>query len=205
MKLFQEGDKSKAVCEHCERIVGTTFLRRDVPFSAMPGMVAKGILVAACDECQATVSIPAQSTPAISKVRREKAESVEARLPAIYLDVLDYAVHTIDKASSTDFRRVLLTYFLYKAVHSAQATAKLKALHKQALAAFPEHRGTLRRRLSMKVAPAINEGFKTLALGASLSTTDVLKSIVFEIKTAVLERPSPQLMAELRTLSALSV
>lgn len=205
MKLFQEGDRSKAVCKHCTRVVGTTFVRRDVPFSENPEMVAKNILVGACDACGATVSIPAQSTPAISKVRKEKAESIEARLPAIYLDVLDYAVHSIDHRSSTDFRRVLLTYFVHKAAHRVKAASTLKASHKKALATFPEHRGSTRRRLSMKVAPRINEDFRILATGTNLNTTEILKSVVFEIQGEVLENPTPKLLDELRTLSAISI
>lgn len=205
MKLFQEGDRSKAACEHCGRIVTTTFMRRDVPFSGNREAIARNILVAACDVCEATVAIPAQSTLAISKVRREKVESIEARLPAIYLDVLDYAAHAIDHRASTEFRRVLLTYFLYKAAHRARAVATLKALHKKASAEFPESRGDARRRLSLKVAPQINRDFKALSDRASLSATETLKSLVYEIRGRVLDNPQPELMEELRTLSAISV
>jgi hypothetical protein len=88
MKIFQEGDSSKAYCHHCSTVVGTTFVRRNVPFSDGSGD-AKNILVGACKTCGQTVSIPAQSTPAISKARKEAPSSIEANLPAIYLDVLD--------------------------------------------------------------------------------------------------------------------
>jgi len=63
-KLFREGDKSKAICSHCGELVGTTFVRRDVPFSGGKGL-AKDILLAVCDACQEVVATPAQSTPAI--------------------------------------------------------------------------------------------------------------------------------------------
>jgi hypothetical protein len=62
---ISEGDKSKAICSHCKKMVSTTFAYRDVPFSDGSGVV-KNILVGVCDHCDLVVSIPAQSTPAIS-------------------------------------------------------------------------------------------------------------------------------------------
>lgn len=68
-RLFQEGDRSAAICSHCGKVVSTTFVRRDVPFSDGRGS-AINILVAVCDVCYAVISIPAQSTPAILAARR---------------------------------------------------------------------------------------------------------------------------------------
>ena len=127
MKIYQEGDKGKAFCADCSALVSTTFLRRDVPFSDGQGL-AKHILVAACDACGQTVAVPAQSTPAISKARKEAAVSIEVSLPAIYLDVLDCAAFTIDHQASTDFRKTLLSFFVHKAAHDARAAKRLRAL-----------------------------------------------------------------------------
>ena len=68
MKIYTEGDKSKALCSHCQGLVTTTFARLDVPFSDGEGL-AKAILVGVCDQCGQVVSIPAQSTPAIRQAR----------------------------------------------------------------------------------------------------------------------------------------
>lgn len=68
-RLFREGDKSTAVCAQCGKVVSTTFVRCDVPFSDGIGS-AKDILVAVCDVCDAVVATPAQSTPAILAARR---------------------------------------------------------------------------------------------------------------------------------------
>ncbi len=72
MKIFHEGEKSKAFCKTCADSVGTTFMERDVPFSEDAKTVAKDILVGVCDVCDTTVSIPAQSMPAISKERKDR-------------------------------------------------------------------------------------------------------------------------------------
>lgn len=205
MKLFREGDKSKAFCKSCARIVGTTFARRDVPFSDDAKMVAKEILVGVCDVCGSTVSIPAQSTPAISKVRKEKAESIEARLPAIYVDVLDYAAHSIDVEASTEFRKTLLTFFVHRAANRSEAASSLISSHEKAKLEFPEIRGGTRRRLSLKVAPRINEDFRNLTIGTKLTTTEIIKSVVYEIRGDVLENPKPELISQLRTISAVSM
>ena len=203
MKLFLEGDKSKAICERCAAVVHTTFMRRDVPFSDASG-VAKNILVGVCDVCGDVVSIPAQSTPAIARARKEALDSLEASLPAVYVDVLDYAAHVIDRKASTDFRRVLLAYFVRKAASDKRAPARLKKAHARAIVKYPEPRGIARRRLSMKVPHRMTEELKKLEEQTELNTTELLKSMVYEIQDQVLEQPQASMLDELRTISAVA-
>lgn len=203
MKLYQEGDQGKALCSHCKGIVATTFRRRDVPFSDGKGM-ARDILVGVCDTCDQVISIPAQSTPAIREARQKELKSIEAVLPAIYVDVLDYAAYTIDNTASTDFRRILITYFLRRAAQKEQSAAKLLASHERARALFPERRGLARRRLSMKVPQRVKDDLRELIRGTELNTTELLKSVVFDIQSDVLDSPKPALLKELRTLAAVS-
>src|ERR1044072_1742856 len=112
MKLYEEGDKSRAICSHCKQLVSTTFARRDVPFSDGKGEV-KNILAAVCNVCDRVVAVPAQSTPAIREARQKEVRPIEAQLPAIYLDILDLAAYMVDGASSTEFRKVLVTLYLH--------------------------------------------------------------------------------------------
>jgi len=65
--IKEVGQKSKAICNHCERIVSGTYVIRDMNFSDMPGVV-KDILVLVCDECASIIATPPQSTPAIKAV-----------------------------------------------------------------------------------------------------------------------------------------
>lgn len=78
MKLFQEGDKGKALCSHCKGLVETTYRRRDVPFSDGKG-VASNILVGVCSTCDQVAAIPAQSTPAIREARQKEVKPVASR------------------------------------------------------------------------------------------------------------------------------
>lgn len=68
---FQEGARSKAICSHCRKVVGTTFVRRDVSFSDGSKRVAKNILVAVCDVCGQVAAIPPESTAAVRKANRD--------------------------------------------------------------------------------------------------------------------------------------
>lgn len=68
MKFFREGDKSQAFCKECATLSTTTFVQRTISFTDGRGE-AKNILVARCDLCGRTVTIPAQSTPAIKRSR----------------------------------------------------------------------------------------------------------------------------------------
>ena len=65
-KKFKPGDRSRAVCQYCFKVVTTVFEYRDVPFDHRPGIV-RDCLVAICEECNKITAIPAQSTPAINK------------------------------------------------------------------------------------------------------------------------------------------
>ncbi|WP_181885377.1 hypothetical protein [Trinickia dinghuensis] len=53
----------------------------------------------------------------------------------------------------------------------------------------------------MKVAPRIAEDLKNLAQKTAMSQTDVIKSVIFQIESDVLESRKPALMRELSTLS----
>jgi hypothetical protein len=70
MKLLFEGDHGKGLCEYCQQVVTTTYVRRDAPFSDGHGE-AKNILAGVCDVCDTIVAIPAQSTPALKEAGKE--------------------------------------------------------------------------------------------------------------------------------------
>ncbi|OLL29415.1 hypothetical protein BTH42_22950 [Burkholderia sp. SRS-W-2-2016] len=200
MKLYEEGEKSNAICSHCKQLVGTTFRRRDVPFSDGRGEV-KNILAAVCDVCDRVVAVPAQSTPAIREARQKQVRPIEAQLPAIYLDILDLAAYMVDSASSTEFRKVLMMLYLHRFASGEYPRARLVKAHRAAIERFTEQRGAARRRLSMKVTPRIAEDVKILMHDTTLSQTDVIKAVIFQIQSDVIEGQKPALMKELCMLS----
>jgi len=69
--------------------------------------------------------IPAQSTPAIRDAQYKGIKPIEASLPAIYLDVLDWAAFTVDNRASTDFRRYLLSYVVHKTAQQEEQLGRV--------------------------------------------------------------------------------
>jgi hypothetical protein len=154
--------------------------------------------------CDEVVAIPAQSTPAIRETRQKEVKAIEAQLPAIYLDMLDLAAYTIDSASSTEFRKVLMILYLHRFASGEYPRERLMRAHRSAVARFKEQRGAARRRLSMKVTPRIAEDIKTLTEDTEMNQTEVIKSVIYQIQIDVIEGRKPALMKELGALAVIS-
>ena len=199
MKLLQENDNGKAICNHCNEVVTTTYKRRDVPFSDGQGMT-NSILVGVCDKCDQVVAVPAQSTPAIKEARQAPQKSLEARLPAIYLDTLDLAAYSIDETASTDFRKILLTYFLHRYATDDSYIEKIIIASRST----NDLRDRSRKRLSMKISNKVNSYILWLTEKTNLTTTNLIKSIVLNIKLDILEKPNPEAIKDLKSLSLIS-
>lgn len=60
--MYKEGQKSKAICPHCDGVKNTTFLIKNYSIN---GTVIKDILVGVCDSCEEIITIPAISTEKI--------------------------------------------------------------------------------------------------------------------------------------------
>ncbi|WP_201213969.1 hypothetical protein [Rhodocyclus purpureus] len=199
MKLYQEGDKSKAICQTCADLVETTFLRRDVPFSDGVGL-ARGILVAVCDRCHEVVGIPAQSTPAIREARKPASHSIEAKLPSVFIDALDLACFELSPEASTEWRKRLVTFYIHKYASGELTSTELSSLLGRAQEAFPRSRGSSVKRLSLKVSPPMADEVSQLLKVTRLSQTNLLKSIVYKIKEDVVDRKSKAIIPELKSL-----
>ena len=116
MKLLFKDDKGRAMCPECG-LSSTTYLYKDVPISESD-LIVKDILVGVCDQCEQVVTIPAQSTPAIKEVRERTSRSIEAVLPAPYLEVLDLAAYTLTPRASKDMRKASSSRFFWKSAES---------------------------------------------------------------------------------------
>ncbi len=201
MKLYQIGDKSQAACPECQARVTTTFALRDVPFTDSSA-IARAILVAVCDDCQAVVGIPAQSTPKIRASRSKPLFSIEAQLPLVFVDMLDLACQKLADAASTDLRKRLMAYYIHRLANqnAHQQAELLTAGYQQAEKEFPPVPGKNLRRLSFKVQQGIYEELNALASASQLSKTSILKSLAYQIKEDVLEEKNSRILPELKTL-----
>ncbi|WP_047302298.1 hypothetical protein [Pseudomonas fluorescens] len=206
MKLFLQGDRGKALCEHCQQVVGITYLRRDVPFSDGHGL-ARDILVGVCDQCATTVAIPPQSTPAIKEARQQPLTSIEARLPAVYLDVLDAAMHSVIEDAGVQMRKLFLSYYFNARVapcleraHSAFTAYLAEQVEARQLPAVHSM-----KRLSLKVNHYVAEDLARLLQATRMTQTELLKSLIAQMRLDVLEGGNPAAIADLREMARLGL
>ncbi|HEX8696921.1 MAG TPA: hypothetical protein VF746_31165 [Longimicrobium sp.] len=68
-KLWKVGDRSRAICENCGRVVETRFEFRTYPLVS-PRINVPDVLVAVCAECDGIVAVPYQSTPRLNEARK---------------------------------------------------------------------------------------------------------------------------------------
>ncbi len=203
MKLHYPGEKSRAVCE-TDGLASTTFAYRDVPFSDRSGVV-KQVLVGVCDRCGEVVSIPPQSTPAIKGAGDKAGVSIEAVLPAMYLDALDLACYRIDPGVSQDFRKRLLMYYVHRYASGKMTPRRVAKIRNNVSAEF--HKGvqsTVRRRLSMKVSPTMSRCVDKLLDATRLTKTELFKSLVVQIEEEIVEPNRPANLEELQTLASVA-
>jgi hypothetical protein len=182
MKLLFQGDKGKAICEHCGPVT-TTYLYRDVPLSDS-GQVVKDILVGVCDKCESVASIPAQSTPAIQSERERATKSIEAVLPAPYIEVLDMAAFSISNRATTEMRKYLVLAYLHKYLETKAKPSDWTAFEKN----FAKTVKPPTKRLSLKVSPKIENEFILVSDIWAMSKTNTLKTIIHEIKEDILDK-----------------
>jgi len=210
MKILLEGDAGKALCEHCKAVVQTHYVRRDVPFSDGQGM-ARDILVGACSQCDTVVAIPPQSTPAIREARKQQLRSIEARLPAVYLDVLDAAMHAVSCEAGASLRKLFLAHYFQMLVQNHQSE-QLQPAHQAFIEALEQHRqqrglaaSSSTRRLSMKVNPHMAEDFMALQQQTHMNQTELLKSVIARIQSDVLEARDQHVIHTLQHLARLAM
>lgn len=196
MKFFSEGDQSKAICASCKGVRATTFAYRDVPFSDGNGVV-KNILAGVCDQCGSVASIPAQSTPAISKSRVKASESVEAVLPAPYFDLLDLACFKIDPEAPLDLRKGLLMFYVHRFAVGSFDVERLKK-SRAALSLRPAMESKHRRRLSIKTSHRLAMEMASVAESSSMQKTEVIKAIIGAIQEDIVDDGSPELIQNIR-------
>lgn len=200
MKLFQSGDQTRVMCEN-DGLADATFAYRDLPLND-EGDVAKDVLVAVCNVCGEIVAVPPQSTPAIRQAREKADISVEAKLPAAYLEALDLAIFRISSELTSDFRKPLVRFYLQDmaasdtSLRAVAAWVKFREFAELGAAVAPY------KRFSMKISPRTDQDFRIVMQKLSLNKTDTLKSVVAQIhQDIVVPARTSKKMAKLRAFA----
>lgn len=208
MRLYQPGDTSKAICPHCGRLVSTTFAYRDVPFDDGSGTV-KGILAAVCDECEAVVAIPAQSTPAIRRAREVAEVALEVSIPAPEVEILDAAAYRVDPAATTRFRKTLFAFYLQRLRHDESKAGALcrnfeawRAARAKTVKRLTPGIRIPNRRLSFKISARTDDDVRWVMEASGMNRTDTVRSIVMEIERDLLTPRAPRDLRHLQDIAA---
>lgn len=203
MKLYNAGDKGRALCENCNMLVDTTFEYRNVPFDDGIGM-AKDILAAVCDRCGEVVAIPAQSIPAIKTAREKASEPLEVKLPAPYLEKLDLAAYMIDPQATSEFRKYLFSFYVHKLASMDDIRDEISPFLLIAHSIDAHDRTTPKRRWSCKVTPRLNHEIHTVLDATDLRKTELVKAVICKIDKEIIRKNKPAHINELRRLAAVA-
>ena len=206
-KMYSPGDKSRAICEHCAKVVGTTFAYRDMPFDDGSGIV-KDILAAVCDLCDAVVAVPAQSVPAIRRVREAAEIPIEVRLPAPEVEILDAAALRIDPHATQRFRKAIFTYYLGLLERDPAVLEQVKRglddwlCQRNQQPKIPGTSRTPSRRLSFKIAPRTQSKLAFVLDRTGWSRTNLVRGVVMMVQKDILENSSLQSVHDRETIAA---
>ncbi|TKI07443.1 hypothetical protein [Martelella alba] len=196
MKIVKEGEKKNVLCHHCGPSTAT-YLLRDVDFSDHSGIV-KNVLAAVCDKCDQVVGVPSQSTPKIKAQYDNIKSSMEIRVPAHYLDILNMATDQIAPELNESFHKNLLLYYLH-AIYTGHfpADGLASLLHTELAEAKSS------KRLSMKLSEKNKRELDEVMQQQGLTTrADVLKAIIIKIHEDVIRQKRPDYIAELKQMAA---
>lgn len=196
MKIVKEGDTRSVLCHRCGKSTAT-YLLRDVDFSDRIGQV-KNVLAAVCDGCQQIVSVPAQCTPQIKHAFEQTRQSLEVRVPAHYLDILNVATQKIDASLGEEFNKTLILYYLHALSSGRYAQDELKPLLSSELA-----QARASKRLSMKITPHQMAEITLLMRQQNIEkTSDVVRAVILKINQDLVQEKNLNGLAELRSTAA---
>lgn len=205
-KLYEAGEKSRAICPHCSKVVETTFAYRDVPFDDGSGKV-KSILAAVCDECGAVASIPAQSTPAIRRARETAEIALEVSLSAPEIEILDAVAFKIDPQATSRFRKAIFTYYLGRFELNADELNAVKVDLDRWVEVREMRKASAKlkiptRRLSFKLAPRTEQRVAAVLSRTGWSKTKLVRSVVMRAEKDILEEKVQQSVIDLQQIAA---
>lgn len=194
MKIYKVGDTQQAVCEKCQSIQQATFALRDVPFSDGSGIV-KNVLVGVCDACDEVILTPQQSAPAIKKQLDKQRKSIETRVPAHMIDILNLA--SSELGATPDFSFYLMKYYFHELSTDKKALNSLAKYLEDDLA-----KGAAQKRISLKGTKIDSELESIKGYTHLNKTTDVVKAVVLKINDDVLVTPKPHVINQLKGLAS---
>jgi hypothetical protein len=197
MKNFwKPGDRSRAICEDCGKVVEMRFEYRTFPLLE-PRVDVPDVLVGVCVECDRTVAVPYQSTPKLNEARKAAEAPLEARIPKHLEDVLAFVASHYGRTDS-EFRAVVLRFYL-NAVSQNEEFAE----HVRDLASDDLAKGPADERLSLKIqAPVLTRAWEQARKIGIRSKTDMVKGAIIAAAEDLDSRQGKKRRAALAEMAA---
>jgi len=196
MKILKVGDTTKAACEPCQSFQAVTFELRDAPLSDGSGTV-KNVLVGVCDQCHSIAVLPHQSTPAVKQQLEIQRKSVESRVPAHMIDILNLASDEL--GGGLEFVPNLMKFYIHSLSNEAISASKLSHYLASDLA-----KGASQKRISIKGRHLEEELRRLKKLTDIQSTTSLIKGIVLKINDDILVHKKSKTIRQLQTIVAVT-
>jgi len=197
MEILKVGDTRKAACNHCQSFESVSFQLRSVPFNDGSGFV-NNVLAGVCTRCDTVAVIPSQSTPAIKKQLDKQRSSIESRVPAHMIDILNLA--SCELSGSIDFVPNLIKFY----IHALSICAIKLPDSPLSILTSELAKGKSQKRISIKGKMIANdiEGLKKII--NTTRTSDLLKVVIFKIYDDVLIKKDNKQIANLKNIVAAS-
>jgi hypothetical protein len=198
MVIHKDGDKSKAICENCGRIVATTFRYADF---VVNGSKVPDVLQGFCDVCGESVSLPHQSTFRIKEYRENNySHSLEFRIPSHFTDILLAigGVHKISRKPNL-LCRLLSELYLGKLHHPGG-----QKLRKKIIEALNDDlaQGKSKDRLSCVFPDITYSALKTIAGEEHKTNAEIVKGVIMVAKRDLLDKKNTVFGREFEELAA---
>ena len=197
MKIVKVGDTQKAACHQCRRFENVTYKLRNVPFSDGAGVV-KNVLVGVCDCCDSVAVLPHQSTPAVKKQLETQRRSLESRVPAHMVDILNLA--SVEISGGIEFVPGLIKFYIHSMSTNDISPRGISKYLSSDLAM-----GKSQKRISIKGRLVAKEFGLLKEITKIDSTTDLLKGVVLKINDDVLVNKKPKTIRALKNIVAASI
>ncbi|HAS6194648.1 TPA: hypothetical protein I7169_20475 [Vibrio vulnificus] len=194
MMILKVGDTQKAACHNCQAFETVTFKLEDVPFSDGSGIV-KNVLVGVCDKCGSVAVLPHQSTPVVQKQLAKQRDSVESRVPAHFIDILNLA--SVEISGSIDFAPSILKFYIHALLNGDIPLDDVSDYKNSEL-----FQGKAQKRLSLKGRLVAKEVERLKELINIPQTTDLLKSVVLKINEDLLVKRNQDYIHSLKNFAA---
>ena len=197
MKIFKVGDTKNAACSNCRSFQNVTFKLRDTPFSDGTGTV-KNVLVGICNNCDSIAVLPHQSTPAVKQQLEVQRKSLESRVPAHMIDILNLVSNEL--GGGTEFVPSIIKFYIHSLSNNTISPNKISRYLETELA-----EGASQKRISIKGRYLEEELLLLKEMTKIKNTSDLIKSIVLKINDDVLVNKKQRTIRQLKNILAATV